>query len=128
VEKLGVNRPDLTGVDDATRQYINVLEALFTNRQLGEAPERRAWTIERAMPYASLAVALCVWLFGAGGQFRDFQALSDRVKELESNTKLEAAKNEALYARRDLYDFCLKNMDDKLDVIGIDLKALKAGR
>jgi tetrahydromethanopterin S-methyltransferase subunit G len=68
------------------------------------------------------------WIFGAGGQYRDFQNVADRVKALETRLELEQAKNDAAYARRDLYDLRLKNMDEKLDAIGSDVKQLKDGK
>lgn len=129
---LGIVRPDLDQADPkAMKQYIELLEAAVTNRQVGESaihPDRRAWTVERVIPWVSLGGMMLLWIFGAGGQYRDFQTLAERVKSVENRLELEQAKNDAAYARRDLYDLRLKTMDDKLDAIGVDVKALKDKR
>lgn len=101
LKRVGIERPDFLGLDDAQQQYLSVLETMaFAPKQQEELKnpfDPRSWPISTHIAIVTVIVTAFLWAFNSGGEWKQVES---RIAAIEARQ----AQYETVYARRDLLE------------------------
>lgn len=127
LQPLGVARPpEIENVPDSVQGYVQLLESALLNRQQVGTKNSEVWSVERWIAVASFVGMVMVSIFAVGARWNGIDALEQRMAKLETRMDSMTATSDNIYVRRDINDERLKTINDKLDLLGIDIKSIKA--
>lgn len=101
-------------VADLERQLKARAQPIFTG-----------WPIERWLTAVTLIVVILGGVVATVIRWHDVDVIEANVAKLEQRVDSLPNTTDGIYARKDLYDERMKSMNDKLDSIIVDVKALR---
>lgn len=113
--RLGIKRPDLTGLSDEQTEYVSAIEILARMsgvQEVRSSMDPRTWPMSTHLSLLGMVVIAFAWAFNSGGDWRE---MDRRVAAIELQEKQDAAT----YARRDV-------LEQQMNYVVTGLNELKA--